>query len=485
MRIKEKIMVTMLLCSLVMTTGCSSREDLNTAQSEKTTVDYETLKEKQEEKVKRRYEEEVRKNCISLEVKEKGEDAYQKAPKCIDFFCENQKVRKEDLQLGYIFEKKDGKIKQHCYEIQVLGEEGKTGRYIFCYDEKKEQVVLLAKYMSEVDVSTHYYEVMYDKDKKEIKNKEEYQIPTILTGKEYEYEETLTDTDDIWECYNGYVNEQGEYATSYYGDTCDWEQGVFRNEKWKVKAMEKPKHLEDYYCDNATDGSLWYYNDKVLKVWSKDGKTKWVINISDWKEKNDMKGKGAVEITPLVEHRAIFTVEGKDSYLVNLKNGEIEFHYPFLVQGECFGKNVCQYNGSEEDLFQLVNWKTGKVKCRLNLSDIRYDPKGMKNYICYSLLRDECYFYQVDHEEINNAKKAIDCCMYEDELYFSSGMGVYRYDEKENVLVRILDGDKYSKYRNMFSDFDVGKDEHIYMLGYYGFGDDEGATDFLYLTKKD
>ena len=171
------------------------------------------------------------------------------------------------------------------------------------------------------------------------------------------------------------------------------------------------------------------------------------------------------------------------SFLVNVRTGEMIKVYEGTVYGTCIENKL--YSCDENNIFKVYNLNTGEYEKYIDVSSIKKEYGTGKRYIGYSQSLPgffELYNFDIPGIEAYNASVKFD--IYKGTLYFSYFSGVYRYNEKENKLEKILDGEKMLLYKEMYGSFTVGKEEQIYMLGFQGGGDDEGATDFLYLRKK-
>lgn len=138
------------------------------------------------------------------------------------------------------------------------------------------------------------------------------------------------------------------------------------------------------------------------------------------------------------------------------------------------------------ELCKITDWKTGEVRECLDLSPVIEEGKAEKNYFTYSKEEGELYTLegQLGESFVSSGNYSIKLSVYKDTLYICYYSGVYRYNSEKKVLEKILDGKKQPNFQKMYGNFDVGRDEKIYMLGFLGGGDDEGANDFLYLSKK-
>ncbi len=434
------------------------------------------------------------------------EKAYEKDPQGIDLFCEVMKVEKDKITLFHNFTDNDGK---NCFDIGVEGDPGKTGIYIidqYIHEEDGREYRRIARKVPDKELDKcgihlpsgnndlSIYEFVYDGIWEEDMVGLNPVKPEIDGSGVKEYTETLFGTNPIWEAYSGYVNDQGTYSVSYVGDVSNgWRRGIFKDGKWKTWQMPALEDEgPDYYYFMGSDDRLWYYSyssGTMLRLYDKKGKKIGEIDTSEWVKKNGMINKNTVEVTVVTDKKALFNFrdeEGKDKcFLVDVTTGELKKEYESSISGTCYGDYVYCYLGTGNDVLEIVNWKTGELSACLDLSGIRQEYSLGRNFIGYS--KGMQCFYELSNDEIPGmgaGSEPIHFCVYGDTLYFSYFSGVYRYRPETNKLEKILDGNKQPKFQKMYGDFDVGEDESIYLLGFLGGGDDEGATDFLYLRRK-
>jgi len=288
---------------------------------------------------------------LSQEIKKTGEEAYKECPKAIDFFCEYMKVEKKDLELGYVFKTEEYNNLEICYEIKVSEDAEKSGKYIFAVGKGKEEVITMAKYVpdevrEEKDIEkweeADLYEYLYDVEKI-VEDTNEFVKPQVEVGNEYKYKEKLSDSNMIWGAYDGYVNEDDEFMVSYYEDFTHWNQGVYKDGYWKTKKLKSIKFGSAYECFTGKDDILWFYDEDLLDVRDKNKRVICQIKMNKWKKQNGIKKKATVEISPLPENKAIFTINGKESYRVNIRSGKIEMKYDTALEGEYYGDYICHY----------------------------------------------------------------------------------------------------------------------------------------------
>lgn len=441
------------------------------------------------------------------EIREEYREAYEKDPEGIDFFCEYMEVEKDKLTLYHNFTDENG---ISCFDIGVDKMPEKTGTYMmYQYMEEsdaKEYWRLMRgvsdKELDDCGIHVPYsnddlsiYEVIYDEIWERGLDGLSPVKPEIDASGVKEYTETLLGTGPIWEAYSGYVNAEGDFCVSYVGDVSDgWRQGVFQDGKWKTWQMPALEDEgPDYYFFAGNDNRIWYYDSlskTLLRLYGKKGKMLGEIDVSAWMRENGLVTKGIVDVVAVTDREAIFNFtdqEGRDrGFLVDVTTGESEKEYASSIRGACYGDYVYEYFGSGNDILKIVNWKTGECTGCLDLSEIRREYSRGGYYVGYLNVMDKG-LRELTNDEIpgiGNGREPIRYCVYEDHLYFSFFSGVYRYDPEENKLEKLVDGSKLPKFREMYGNFAVGREESIYLLGFLGGGDDEGATDFLYLTKK-
>ncbi len=441
-------------------------------------------------------------------IREEYREAYEKDPDGIDFFCEYMEVEKDKLTLYHNFTDNNG---ISCFEIGVDKMPEKTGTYMmYQYTEEsdakkywrlmrgvsdRELDDMRDRYNLSHNNALSIYEVLYDGIWEKGLDGLSPVKPEIDASGVKEYTETLLGTNPIWEAYSGYVNAEGDFCVSYVGDVSDgWRQGVFQDGKWKTWQMPALEDKgPDYYFFMGNDNRIWHYDSSsktLLRLYGKKGKVLGEIDVSVWMKKNGLVNKGFVDVVAVTDHEAIFNFtdqEGRDrGFLVDVTTGKPEKEYASSIRGTCYGDYVYEYFSSGNDILKIVNWKTGECTGCLDLSGIRREYSRGGYYVGYLNVMDRG-LRELTNDEIpgiEDGREPIRYCVYEDHLYFSFFSGVYRYNPEENKLEKLVDGSKLPKFQEMYGDFAVGKGESIYLLGFLGGGDDEGATDFLYLTKK-
>lgn len=448
------------------------------------------------------------------EIRPEYVDAYEWDMRGIDFFCEVMGVQKDQITLNHNFTDTVG---LSCFDIGIEGNPDQSGTYIMQWytdsEEMEHKVINRQLSHKELDdrgihvpFSSHarqVYEIIYDSAWEKEREGIDLVKPPIDDSFVQSYKETRLGTDPIWESYSGYIDSDGYYRVSYIGDVSDgWRQGIFKKGKWKTWQMP-PIEDEgpDYYYFGGSDDRIWYYNyisdyymsrvtDTVLKVYNEKAKKIAEINTTEWVEKNGMKNKNTVEVTALSGTMAIFRfkdMEDNDKcFLVDAATGEIKREYDRPLSGQCYGDYLYEYSGNGTDILKIINWKTGEITECLDLSGIRGEYEKAGNFIAYNTYINEGFsqLYNDEIPDIEAGRQPIRSCVYDGTLYLSYFSGVYRYNQKEKKLEKILNGEDHPEFQKMYGDFDVGTDERIYMLGFLGGGDDEGACDFLYLKKK-
>lgn len=428
----------------------------------------------------------------------------------IEFFCEALKVPKDQLTLYHGFSDPNG---NHCLDIGVQGDLEKSGTFIigwfFDYREEIEHRRIL-KVVSDQELDDNgvhlsfsnkpfdVCKLVYDSrwEEKLLGMEELVPVkPEIDDSFVKKYKETLLGTGSIWESYDGFIDDKGDYCVSYVGDVSDgWVKGVFDGKDWKCSRIPE---LQDEGADyNFFGGSLdgiWYYDyytEKILRGYASDGKKKVEMDVSQWVNDQDLPVKGNVEIHILNNRKAIFSYkddsDARHSVLVGLPEGTIERKYAAPFSGISQGDTLYEYLGPSMELCKMTDWKTGEVRECLDLSPIIEEGQAEKNYFTYNKETGDLFTLegQLGESYVSSGNYSIKLSVYKDTLYICYYSGVYRYNSEKKVLEKILDGKKQPKFQQMYANFDVGKDENIYMLGFLGGGDDEGANDFLYLRKK-
>ncbi len=428
----------------------------------------------------------------------------------IRFFCEAMKVPKDQLTMYDGFTDTRG---NHCLDIGIQGDTEKSGTYVIGwfpqYPEEIERRCIL-KIVSDQELDDNgvhlsfsnkpfdVCKLVYDSGWEEKLQGMEDLVPVkpeIDDSFVKAYQETLLGTGEIWESHDGFINEKGNYCVSYVGDVSDgWVKGVFDGKDWKCSRIPE---LQDEGADyNFFGGSLdgiWYYDyytEKILRGYASDGKKKVELDVSQWVKDQRLPVKGNVGIHILNNRKAIFSyyddADDRHSVLVGLPEGTIERKYDASFSGISQGGKLYEYLGPGMELCKITDWKTGEVRECLDLSPVIEEGKAEKNYFTYSKEEGELYTLegQLGESFVSSGNYSIKLSVYKDTLYICYYSGVYRYNSEKKVLEKILDGKKQPNFQKMYGNFDVGRDEKIYMLGFLGGGDDEGANDFLYLSKK-
>ncbi|MCI8365035.1 MAG: hypothetical protein HFG34_08810 [Eubacterium sp.] len=448
---------------------------------------------------------EVRKETI----KPLPED-YEKYADAINFFCEAMNVPKDQLTLYDGFTDTKG---NYCLDIGIQGNPEKSGTYVIgwflqYHEEIESRCILKIVSDQELDdngvhlsFSNKPFDVckmIYDSSWEEKLRGMENLVPVkpeIDDSFVKTYKETLLGTGKIWESYDGFIDEKGNFCVSYVGDVSDgWVKGVFDGKDWKCSRIsELQDEGADYNFFGGTFDSIWYYDyytEKILRGYMSDGKKKVELDVSQWVKDQGLPVKGNVEIHILNNRKAIFSyyddAAERHSVLVGLPEGTIERKYAASFSGISQGDTLYEYLGPGMELCKITDWKTGEVRECLDLSPIIEEGKAEKNYFTYSRETGELFTLegQLGESYVSSGNYSIKLSVYKDTLYVCYFSGVYRYNSEKKVLEKILDGKKQPQFQKMYGNFDVGKDEKIYMLGFLGGGDDEGANDFLYLTKK-
>lgn len=436
-------------------------------------------------------------------------DDYEKYANEIDFFCEAMKVPKDQLILYDGFTDTNG---NHCLDIGIQGDPEKSGTYVIGwfldYPEEIERRSIL-KVVSDQELDDNgvhlsfsnkpfdVCKLVYTSSWKEKLQGMEDLVPVkpeIDDSFVKKYKETLLGTGSIWECYNGFIDVKGNYCVSYVGDVSDgWVKGVFDGKNWKrFRIPELQDEGADYNFFSGNLDGIWYYDyytEKILRGYAADGKKKVELDVSQWVKDQALPVKGSVEIHILNSKKAIFSYyddgDARHSVLVRLPEGTIERKYAAPFSGISQGDTLYEYLGPGMELCKITDWKTGEVRECLDLSPVIEEGKAEKNYFTYSKETGELSTLenQLGESYVSLGNYSIKLSVYKDTLYICYYSGVYRYNREKKVLEKILEGKDLPKFQQMYADFDVGKDENIYMLGFLGGGDDEGANDFLYLTK--
>lgn len=439
------------------------------------------------------------------EIRPEYVDAYEWDMTGIDLFCEVMGVQKDQITLNHNF---TDDIGLSCFDIGIEGDPARSGTYIMqCYtDEEGVEHKVVNRQLSHKELDDRgihvpfsndvllVYEIMYDSVWEKDREGVDPVKPPIDDSFVTSYKETRLGTDPIWEAYYGYTDSDGYYRVSYIGDVSDgWRQGIFKKGKWKTWQMPPiADEGPDYYYFWGSDDRIWYYgelSDAMLKVYNEKSEKIVEINTSEWVKENGMKNKNTVQVTALSGTMAIFRfkdMEGRDKcFLVDAATGKIEHEYDKPVYGECYGDYLYEYSGHGTDILKIINWKTGEVTECLDLSGIRGEYKKGGNFVGYNKYMKEGFgaIYNDEIPDIEAGMQPIRICVYEGTLYLSYFSGVYRYNQKDKRLEKILDGDEHPKFQKMYGDFDVGKNETVYLLGFLGGGDDEGACDFVYMEK--
>lgn len=427
-------------------------------------------------------------------------------PKAIEYLCQALNVSEDELRLYHNFTDNAG---LKCFDIGIEGDRERSGTYLIQeyeseYDGREYWRVLKKAAAGEIEtqgietarIRSEYMicRVIYDsKLERELEGLVP-EKPTIDDSFVEEYNETLLGTDPIWESYSGYIDTDGNYKVSYIGDVSNgWRQGVFKEGKWKTWQMPAlEEDGPDYNFFGGGDDRIWYYSEKpekLLKVFNKKGRKTGELDLIEWGRKYGMVDDTRVNINVLNGTKAIVAfVDGQEKeryFLVDVAKAKVEKEYDKPVSGACYGDFVYDYLGSETDILKITNWKTGEMKECLDLSEIRKENFGSGNYMAYDKEAEEVFeLCNDDIPGIEDGNRPIKVCVYENTLYLAYASGVYRYRPDEKKLEKILDGRKQPQFEKMYGDFDIGKDGKMYLLGFLGGGDDEGATDFLYLTRK-
>lgn len=425
------------------------------------------------------------------------QESYKKEPEMIDFFCRQMNLSLDELTIIHNFSTESVPGSKECqFEIGVNQDVEHSGTYIIGhYPDGLWRIVKRLSNSEESELGfqsfgdADLYEQIYSSIQQEVP-KENVLQPEIDSSTVCPYEETRLDTNAIWEAYSGYLNQDDQYMVSYIGDVSDgWRQGVFRDGKWVVKHMPSIRNqAEDYYYTGLPDDTMWYCNGKVIQVYNKESEQIAKMDIKKWQEKNGIQASEEDDAKIVRCQSAYAILYGKQqgvqkSFLVNVRTGKMIKVYEGTVYGTCIENKL--YSCDENNIFKVYNLNTGEYEKYIDISSIKKEYGTGKRYIGYSQSLPgffELYNFDIPGIEAYNASVKFD--IYKGTLYFIYFSGVYRYNEKENKLEKILDGKKMLLYKEMYGSFTVGKEEQIYMLGFQGGGDDEGATDFLYLRKK-
>lgn len=438
----------------------------------------------------------------AAEIEEKSRTAYLRNPDAIDLFCKVMKVEKKDLTLIYNFNTEENLT---CYDIGVKGKPDLAGTYIFTeYIEKDDQVTRgiakkvtskekeernLKEKLGEKQCNAKLYEFIYHSDEAEDMGKDSAELLPIDTSHVKEYKEERFGTGDIWECWNGYINEDDNFAVSYYGDVSGWTSGVFQNKKWTTRINSAIGDETEYHYFTDYD-MLWNFDSDTqrLQVGDKNGKEICDIQLEKWCEENDMP-KGIVkEVTALSKEQAIFSClpdyrkeNEYKAFIVDLKSGKSKKSYDRKLGGINVNGLLYMFY-SYTNVLEVVDLETGESVETVDYSSITDSTDDSIEYVIYS---DEMGAFC----EVENGKGdyPVRHCVNRNngEVYFSYFSGVYRYNREEKKLEQIVDGEKQKLFKDMFGSIAVGADGKIYMLGFIGGGDDEGPIDFLYMTPKE
>lgn len=439
-----------------------------------------------------------------------NQEEYEKYADVIDFFCEAMKTSKDRITLYHNYTDPYG---ADCFDIGVLGDSEKSGTYLIGYyfdylEEREHRCIYKMVSDQELDDNGIHLpfsnkpfdvcKVVYDSSWEEKLQGMRDVVPVkpeVDDSFVKKYKETLLGTGSIWEVFDGFIDERGNYCVSYVGDVSDgWVRGVFDGKNWKCSRVpELQDEGPDYNFFGGSLDRIWYYDyfsEKILRGYAADGKKKVEMDVSQWVKDQGLPVKGNVGIHILNNRKAIFSYyddgAAGHSVLVDLSEGTVEREYAAPFSGISQGDTLYEYLGPGIELCKITDWKTGQVKECLDLSPIIEEAQADKNYRAYSKETGE--FSDLESRlgvsYVSSGNYSIKLSVYKDTLYICYYSGVYRYNSEKKVLEKILDGKKHPKFQQMCANFDVGKDENIYMLGFLGGGDDEGANDFLYLTKK-
>lgn len=381
------------------------------------------------------------------------------------------------------------------YEIQVPGEEKKSGYYCIelSSDAEGEDTALIAKALTEKELkSLNAKEYSTEKlckilytgricDMGISLEERGYFRPSMESNVGKDYEENLSKSKHFIE--NGYINSADQFEISEIGVT----QGTFRfgnlrgkqwvwdKGNWKKKTFKIPKELnKNGFTDKLKFeyNQLWYRNGKYFQVYDAKGKKLGSVDLEQWIQDQEITIQ--VNMSNMVDYmldiqympdaKAIFNiVNEKKSYLVDMKTGNVLQKYDIHICGEVKGDYVVPRNCFSNE-FELINWKKGKVECRLDVGCIRDEWEISPEYIGYEPDNEgEHGFY--DCSLAGNS--SIRCTMVGDKVYFSYPSGIYEYDKAKQILVKIFDGKKLSELQKMeITDFDANQKGEFYYMGY-------------------
>ena len=437
---------------------------------------------------------------IKDEIKPVSKQAYEECPDAIDYFCSVMEVKKQQLNLIFNFKTPHG---AYSYDIGVDGKQDVTGSYIFFTDiyketeDSEEETWSIAKKVTEAEkkernlekelgfrCNKNLYEKLNFEEPEEDPEAVKLSIDESTVKK---YDEKRLDTDAIWECWNGYIDQTDHFAVSYYGDTSGWKTGQFDGKKWKMQQHTVFGDGE-YYGYGAEAGLLWGFDGKRLMAGDKNGKTLYDFTISEWLKKNHLEQDATDKYTieRLTQKKVIFNrnLESKKriaSYVVDLKTLKVERSFDRELCG-CYYEGIFYRFDSDKNILELINLETGETKEKVDYSAI---SEGIPESIPYRSYNEE--MQELDYIEYWKGDEPIRYCVNENtgEVYFSYFNGVFHYNRETKALEKIVDSKNQKLFPDMHGEIQVGSDGKIYMLGFLGGGDDEGPVDFLYMTPEE
>lgn len=393
-------------------------------------------------------------------IDEEYKAAYEKAPHFIDLFCKVLNVKKGRVSLIHEYSDEN----TSCYYIVMNRDDKRNGRYLFRrYKENNQyeyeiwRVWDREKLSHLIKVLDYEYDELAEKiyDSAEKTKKEKYAPKRISIDDStvIPYEESLYGTDDIWECWNGYINETGEFAVSYLQPSwLRWKRGVFRDGNWEMRAVQNFEGIVSCeYGIVSSENTIWCNttDSTVMKLYDDKGKKLHTFDTKAWCEKNGIKGKLELGVIISKTEMLFYNYKTKDSYWIDCATGKLKKKFKNVkYNGGIYenGKLYCFVENAEEetkrDYFQEIDLKTGKRKLCLDLSAIYEDNNQIVEY--YALETNDYSLTKLKSWNIKGTDDGEVSCNFnvqKGEIYFQTNRGVYHYNKKEKELEKILDGD--------------------------------------------
>ena len=476
---KRKFFALGMICSLLFV-GCDGKK-----MSESTSIPMPTFEENKED-----YEDEIEPIQTPMPSKEElTSENVMALSNVLHIKLETIEVETCCSEDGVIYFKyhvnAEDKEKNGCYYIDKV--EYKTGTKITIAKEVKKREIKEKNLPTELSYDCSVLcRLIYNGSLEGIhttKNFDTYEIPVVDTSSLRNYE---TKRMEVKDCYvYGGMDIEGYFQTYTKYNKVKDRIGAVKSKYNKGFVVKKekimvPKNVSTPAFENFgyyANDQYWYNNSHFIEIYDAQQNQICSFHLSEWEKENNIQEEDYYQYIELPNAQMLvsFFREG-NSWLVDLKNGEIVKKYNYFFAGKVYGDYVGAWDREDSDLFTLINWKTGEAVLKLNLGEIRESYMGTENYVQFYVYNsDEGEIHAIDSisnsdmPEAEQGMNDINFSMSGDTLYFLYHSGVYRYDGKTNKLTQLFNGKKQKVFKKTYcEEFYVGKDEGIYILGTIG-----------------